>query len=145
MVHRAWVRYQDLLRSRYQAEKEIPGAHERQLAEFRYLDLHTGRKCVRWFREAGMTDVCVQFRVENLEYPGSEQMVPHLSLVPPLDRPQDPLWDVYRDIIAEGFSDEAAQVRLSWLIRPISLNIENAYTPVMERKIAIIGTPNQGG
>jgi hypothetical protein len=45
---------------------------------------------------------------ESLEYPGSEQMVPHLSMVPPLDAPQDPLWDVYRDIIAKGLIDQAA-------------------------------------
>jgi ubiquinone/menaquinone biosynthesis C-methylase UbiE len=107
-VHKAFVRYQDLLKSRHQAGRKVPGQRERQLAEFRYLDLHAGRKCVRWFCEAGMTELRVQFRAESLEYPGSEQMVPHLSMVPPLDAPQDPLWDVYRDIIAKGLIDQAA-------------------------------------
>jgi ubiquinone/menaquinone biosynthesis C-methylase UbiE len=107
-VHEAFVRYHDLLKSRYQAGKKVPGSRERQMAEFRYFDLHTGRKCVRWFCEAGMTELDVQFRVENLEYPGSGQIVPSFSLVPPPDMPQDPLWDVYRDITAEGLIDEAA-------------------------------------
>jgi hypothetical protein len=75
-----------------------------------------------------MTELCVQFRAENLEYPGSEQMVPHLSLVPPLDKPEDPLWDVYRDIIAEGLIDEAAleeagEELAAWYDHPHAFNM----------------------
>jgi hypothetical protein len=52
--------------------------------------------------------VHIQFTVEEFEFPGSEGMIPRLTLVPPQDVPDDPLWEVYRDMIAEGFVDEAA-------------------------------------
>jgi ubiquinone/menaquinone biosynthesis C-methylase UbiE len=107
-IHEAWRSYHESLHRRYLSGEKVPGRQERQLGEFRYLDLHTARKCVSWFREAGLSDLHMQFTVSKFEFPGSEDMAPWLTLIPPRSVPDDPLWDVYRDMIAEGFLDEAA-------------------------------------
>jgi ubiquinone/menaquinone biosynthesis C-methylase UbiE len=107
-IYEAWMRYHELLHRRYLSSEKVPGGHERRLGEFRYLDLHTARKCASWFREAGLSDLHRQFTVEEFEFQGSESMVPQLTLVPPRDMPDDPLWEVYTDMMAEGFVDKAA-------------------------------------
>jgi len=127
-IHEAWMRYHELLRKRYLSGEKVPGGHERQLATFRYLDLHTARKCVSWYREAGLSDLQVQFTVKQLEYPGSDDMVPALTLIPPRGMPDDPLWEVYRDMMAEGLVDEAAIDRASeevaaWYSNPDAFNL----------------------
>jgi ubiquinone/menaquinone biosynthesis C-methylase UbiE len=127
-IHEAWISYHELLHKRYLSGKIIAGSQERQLAEFRYLDLRTARKCVRWFREAGLSDVQMQFTVKQFEFPGSEGMVPSLTLIPPRSEPDDPLWDVYRDMMAEGFIDEAAinqaaEEVVAWYSNPDAFNL----------------------
>lgn len=106
-IHKAWTTYHELLQKRNLSGEKVPGEQERQLGEIRYLDLETARKCVRWFREVGLSDLQIQFSVESFEFFGSEEMVPYLTLIPPRSAPDDPLWDVYRDMMAEGFVDEA--------------------------------------
>ncbi len=127
-MHGAWMRYHELLHKRYLSGEKVPGGHERRLGEFRYLDLHTARKCASWFREAGLSDLHMQFTVEEFEFQGSESMVPHLTLVPPRDMPDDPLWEVYADMIAEGFIDAAAIDQASeevavWYSNPDAFNL----------------------
>jgi ubiquinone/menaquinone biosynthesis C-methylase UbiE len=127
-IQEAWISYHESLHRRYLSGKEVPGRQERQLGEFRYLDLHTARKCVSWFREAGLSDLQLQFTVERFEFPGSEDMVPGLTLVPPRSVPDAPLWDVYRDMIAEGLVDEAAidqaaEEVTAWYNNPDAFNL----------------------
>ena len=127
-IHDIWIRSHELLQRRFLSGEKAPREHERQLAEFRYLDLQAGRKCVKWFREARLADLRVQFTVEEFEFPGSEDMAPRLTLVPPRDQPDDSLWDVYRDMIAEGFTDEAAidqaaEEVVAWYSNPDAFNL----------------------
>jgi ubiquinone/menaquinone biosynthesis C-methylase UbiE len=127
-IHEAWLRYNELLHRRYLSGQKIPGGHERQLGEFRYLDLHAARKCVSWFREAGLSDLQTEFTVEEFEFLGSEKNAPSLTLVPPRGEPGDPLWDVYRDMMAEGFVDEAtidqaAEEISAWYSNPDGFNL----------------------
>ncbi len=122
------MRYHESVHTRYLSSEKVPGGQERRLGEFRYLDLHTARMCPRWFREAGLSDLHLQFTVEEFEFEGSESMVPQLTLVPPREMPDDPLWEVYRDMIAEGFIDaaaidEASEQVASWYSNPEAFNL----------------------
>jgi SAM-dependent methyltransferase len=127
-LHDAWIGYHKLLRRRWLSGEQVPGGQERQLGEFRYLDLHAARKCVCWFREAGLSELHMEFTVQAYEFTGSQDMVPHLTLVPPRSAPDDPLWEVYRDMVVEGFVDEAAidqaaeEVR-AWYTAPDAFNL----------------------
>jgi ubiquinone/menaquinone biosynthesis C-methylase UbiE len=122
-IHEAWISYHELLQSRNLLGDQVPGAKERQLGEIHYVDLQAARKCVRWFREVGLSDLQMQFSVESFEFPGSEQMVPYLTLIPPRGKPDDPLWDVYRDMMTEGFVnpddiDQATEEVAAWYSNP---------------------------
>ena len=127
-IHEAWTAYHESLHRRYLSGQRVPGVQERQLGEFRYLDLHTARKCVSWFRQAGLGDLDMQFRIQAFEYPGSEDMAPWLTLIPPRSVPDDPLWDVYRDMMADGLVDEAAidqaaEEVTAWYSNPDAFNL----------------------
>jgi len=70
----------------------------------------------------------MQFTVEEFEFPGSEYMVPCLTLVPPRGVPDDPLWDVYSDMRAEGLVDkaaidQAAEEVTAWYSNPDAFNM----------------------
>lgn len=106
-LHEAWLRYHESMRRRYLSGENVMEGAERQLGEFRYLDLHAARKCVRWFREAGMSELHMQFAVESFEFPDSVDRDPDMTLVPPSSVPDDPLWQVYTNMMAGGFVDEA--------------------------------------
>jgi len=106
-LHEAWVRYHESMRTRYLSGENVMDGAQRQLGEFRYLDLHAARMCVRWFREAGMSELRMHFTVESFEFPDSEDSDPSMTLVPPVSAPDDPLWEVYANMIADGFVDAA--------------------------------------
>jgi SAM-dependent methyltransferase len=105
-LHEAWVRYHESMRTRYLSGDSVMDGPQRQLGEFRYLDLHAARKCVRWFREAGMGELRMQFTVESFEFLDSVDIDPSMTLVPPSSVPDDPLWEVYTNMMADGFVDE---------------------------------------
>jgi hypothetical protein len=70
----------------------------------------------------------MQFRVQAFEFPGSEGMAPWLTLIPPRSVPDDPLWDVYRDMMADGLVDEAAidqaaEEVTAWYSNPDAFNL----------------------
>ncbi len=75
-----------------------------------------------------MSNLHVQFSVEAFEFLGTESMRPNLTLVPPRAVPDDPLWEVYRDMMAEGFVDEvainqAAEEVAAWYSNPDAFNL----------------------
>ena len=127
-VHEAWKSYHELLSRSYLSGQAVPGEQERRLAEFRYVDMHAAQKCASWFHEAGLSDLHMEFTIDVIEYQGSEQSAPSLTLIPPRGDPNDPLWDVYRDMISEGFVDEtaidqAAEEVASWYRNPNRFNL----------------------
>jgi len=69
--------------------------------------MQCARKCASWFREAGLRELQMRFRVETFEFAGSADMARNMTLIPPREAREDPLWDVYGDMMAEGFLDEA--------------------------------------
>ena len=127
-VQRAWIRYHERLQSSYTAGERVPGRWERQLAEFRYVDLQTARKCATWFYGAGLRELRMAFTVETFEFAGSPEKAPSMTLIPPRDKGDDPLWDVYCDMIAEGFVEEAdieraADEVAAWYRDPDAFNL----------------------
>jgi len=107
-LYEGHVRYHQSPLTRYLSGRQVPGKAERQLTEHHYIDLHSARKCTGWFAAAGLTDVVTQASV--LKFNRSNFGDAQLSVmfhVPPLDDPSDPLWDVYRDAIDEGYVDQA--------------------------------------
>lgn len=127
-VHRAWMEYHELLHGRYATGETVPGGGERRLAEFTYLDLHCARKCAQWFRQAGLSDLQMQVTVETFEFSGSPETAQCMTLIPPRDVADDPLWDVYRDMIDEGFLneveiDQAAAEVAEWYNNPDAFNL----------------------
>jgi ubiquinone/menaquinone biosynthesis C-methylase UbiE len=127
-VHKAWISYHERLHQRYAAGEWTPEGQKRKLAEFRYVDLQCARKCTSWFKEAGLRDLQMQFTVETFEFAGSPDKAPSMTLIPPRESPEDPLWDVHRDMIAAGFLDEtdleqAADEVAAWYGDPGAFNL----------------------
>lgn len=70
----------------------------------------------------------MKYHVETFEFQGSPELAPCMTLIPPDDVADDPLWDVYRDMIAAGFVDEAdidlaAEEVAAWYRNPNAFNL----------------------
>lgn len=134
-LHDAWIRYHEKLQSRYLAGEVVAGAQRRQLGEFQYIDLNAARKCVRWFSETGLRNLNISYTAGKIEYPGADRMdAPSvMCLVPPHGVSDDPLWDVYRDIVAEGLIAESSIDRArdeieTWYRHPHAFHIWGRIT-----------------
>ncbi len=132
-LHEAWLSYHESMRTRYLSGESVMDEDRRQLGEFRYLDLHAARKCVRWFREAGMCELRMRFTVESFEFLDSGDIEPSMTLVPPLNVPDDPLWEVYANMMADGFVegttiDQAAEEVAAWYEDADAFNLVGLLT-----------------
>jgi hypothetical protein len=80
------VRYFEAIRARHMEGQKGGSPDDWALPEFRYIDLDAGRKCARWFTEAGLTDITPELKVENWVHRGVEKMEPRgMDIVPMVD------------------------------------------------------------
>lgn len=103
----AYVSYYGGVRERHMAGRKVGLPEEWALPEFRYIDLETGRKCSRWFTDAGLTDLDMQVKVERWLHRDVEKMEPHgMDLVPQVGDIDNMWLDTQQEIIDAGLLDE---------------------------------------
>jgi SAM-dependent methyltransferase len=120
----AHVQHNEAKRQRHMAGQKVGLPEDWALPEFRYIDLQTGRKCSRWFTEAGLTDLRMELKVERWLHRDVEAMEPHGMDIVPQPGDIDNMWlDSQAEIIDAGLLDEgmlerARQELLEWYENP---------------------------
>jgi len=123
-VWEAYVRHNEDIRERHMTGQKVGLPEDWALPEFRYIDLHAGRRCSEWFTEAGLTDLTMELKIERWLHRDIDKMEPHgLDIVPQIGDIDNMWLDSQAQIIDAGPLDEgmlnrARQELVEWYENP---------------------------